>query len=200
VAAATNYRPHALEMNRPIPQVPKIFLKAVSAIIGPGRAVEIPPGTDRVDPEAEVALVIGRRLQRVSASEAVQGVLGVMPLNDVTARDLQRSDGVFSRAKGFDTFCPMGPAVGIGLDLDALEIVGRVNGETRQRGNTRELIFDCGRLVSFISHVMTLEPGDVIATGTPSGVAPIHAGDTLSVEIEGLPILENPVTNRSDRV
>jgi len=199
VAAATNYHRHAEEMGRAIPATPKIFLKAPSAIVAHHEPVEIPPLTERVDPEAEVALVVGRRLRGVSPEEAKAAIVGVMPLNDVTARDFQRADGVFSRAKGFDSFCPMGPAVGIGLDPDDLGVVGRVNGEVRQNGRTTDLIFDCGSLMSFISHVMTLEAGDVIATGTPAGVAPVQSGDVMTVEIEGLPTLENPVRNRSDR-
>jgi 2-keto-4-pentenoate hydratase/2-oxohepta-3-ene-1,7-dioic acid hydratase in catechol pathway len=199
VAAATNYRRHAEEMGKAIPAIPKIFLKAPSAIVAHNEPVEIPPLTEHVDPEAEVALIVGRRLRRVSAVEGKAAIVGVVPLNDVTARDFQRADGVFSRAKGFDSFCPMGPAVGIGLDPDDLGVVGRVNGEVRQNGRTTDMIFDCGSLISFISHVMTLEAGDVIATGTPAGVEPIQAGDVMTVEIEGLPPLENPVRNRSDR-
>ena len=199
VAAATNYRRHAEEMGKAIPAIPKIFLKAPSAIVAHQQAVEIPPLTERVDPEAEVALVVGQRLRRVSPEEGKAAIVGVVPLNDVTARDFQRADGVFSRAKGFDSFCPIGPAMGIGLDPDDLGVVGRVNGEVRQNGRTTDLIFDCGTLMSFISHVMTLEPGDVIATGTPAGVAPIQHGDVMTVEIEGLPKLENPVRNRTDR-
>ena len=199
VAAATNYALHAREMGKPIPAVPKIFLKPPSAIIAAGQPIEIPPLTTRVDPEAEVGLVIDRRLIRATAEEANQAIWGIVPVNDVTARDFQKSDGVFSRAKGFDSFCPVGPAIGIGFNPHDIGVVGRVNDEVRQNSRTTDLIFDCGTLVSFISHVMTLEPGDLIATGTPSGVAPIHAGDLVSVEIEGLPILQNPVKNRADR-
>jgi len=199
VAIGSNYPKHAAEMGKPAPAVPRLFLKAPSAIVGPNVAIEIPPGTARVDPEGELALIIGRRLTRATATEAEAAVFGFTALNDVTCRDFQRADGLFARAKGFDTFCPMGPWIetdGVAADR-ALSTV--VNGETRAHGNTRDMTFNVGTLLSFISGVMTLLPGDVVTTGTPPGVAPIHDGDVVEVHIEGLGVLRSPVVNRADR-
>ncbi len=199
VAIGSNYRDHAAEMGKPVPAVPKLFLKAPSAVIGPSDPIEIPPGTTQVDHEAELALVIGRRCRRVRADEAMDYVFGYTALNDVTARDFQREDGVFARGKGFDSFCPMGPYLVTGLDPAALSIGCTVNGVVRQAGNTRDMVFDIPTLIQFISGVMTLEPGDVVTTGTPAGVGRLAAGDRVVVEVAGVGRLENPVVDREDR-
>lgn len=199
VGIGSNYRAHAAEMGKPVPAEPKIFLKPPSAVIGPGERIEIPPRTTRVDHEAELAVVIGRRCRRVSVADAMDYVFGYTNLNDVTARDFQRADGVFARAKGFDSFCPVGPAVVTGLDPRDLRVRGLVNGEVRQDGSTSDMVFDVPTLIAYVSSVMTLEPGDLIATGTPAGVGPLVAGDTVTVEIEGLGALVNAVVDRDDR-
>lgn len=200
VGIGSNYRRHIEEMGRPVPTVPKVFLKPPSAIIGDGDAIQIPPGTDRVDHEAELGVVIGRRMTRVSAADALGFVGGYTAVNDVTARDFQRLDGVFSRAKGFDTFCPVGPRVVTSLDPSDLRIRCFVDGKLRQDGRTSDMIFDVPTILSFVSHIMTLEPGDLVATGTPMGVGPIVPGQTVVVDVEGVGELRNPVVARSDRV
>ncbi|MEC8193608.1 MAG: fumarylacetoacetate hydrolase family protein [Myxococcota bacterium] len=200
VGIGSNYRRHIEEMGRPVPTVPKVFLKPPSAIIGDGDAIQIPPGTDRVDHEAELGIVIGRRMTRVSAADALGFVGGYTAVNDVTARDFQRLDGVFSRAKGFDTFCPVGPRVVTSLDPSDLRIRCFVDGKLRQDGRTSDMIFDVPTILSFVSHIMTLEPGDLVATGTPMGVGPIVPGQTVVVDVEGVGELRNPVVARSDRV
>jgi 2-keto-4-pentenoate hydratase/2-oxohepta-3-ene-1,7-dioic acid hydratase in catechol pathway len=193
VAVGLNYRDHAKERNRPIPREPMIFLKPPSAVIGPGEPIRVPAGVGRVDHEAELGIVIGRRATRVTAAEAAAHVLGFTCVNDVTARDMQDRGVQYSHCKGFDTFAPLGPAIAVGLDPSALDVEGLVNGAVRQRSNTRELIFDVAALVSYISAVMTLEPGDVIATGTPAGIGPLAPGDTVTVRIAGIGDLTNPV-------
>lgn len=199
IGIGSNYRRHIEEMGRAIPQRPKIFLKPPSALIGTGDAIVLPPGTERVDHEAELGVVIGQTMTRVSVADALDYVAGYTAVNDVTARDFQRADGVFARAKGFDTFCPAGPV--IVTDIDPLNTRVRcfVDGQLRQDGNTSDMIFDVPTLLSFVSHVMTLNPGDLLTTGTPMGVGPLHAGQTVVVEVEGIGRLENPVINRSDR-
>jgi 2-keto-4-pentenoate hydratase/2-oxohepta-3-ene-1,7-dioic acid hydratase in catechol pathway len=199
VGIGSNYRDHAAEMGRPVPTQPKIFLKAPSAIVGPGAFIELPPGTTQVDHEAELGVVIGRRATRVKADEALAHVYGYTVVNDVTARDFQRADGVFARAKGFDTFCPVGPAVVRGLDPGSLAVRAEVDGVRRQDGNTRDMVFSVAALVHYVSHVMTLEPGDLIATGTPAGVGPLAAGMRVTVSVEGIGALSNPVRDRDDR-
>jgi 2-keto-4-pentenoate hydratase/2-oxohepta-3-ene-1,7-dioic acid hydratase in catechol pathway len=198
IGIGSNYRLHIEEMGRPIPTVPKVFLKP-SALINPGEAIEIPPGTDRVDHEAELGVVIGRRMSRVRAENALDFVQGYTAVNDVTARDFQREDGVFTRAKGFDTFCPVGPRVVAGLDPTDLQVRCWVDGELRQDGRTSDMIFDVATILSFVSHIMVLEPGDLITTGTPMGVGPLLPGQTVSVEVEGVGRIDNPVIARSDR-
>lgn len=199
VGVGSNYRAHALEMGRPLPPVPKLFLKPSTAVIGPGDPIEIPPETTRVDHEGELGVVIGRTLRRASPSEAMAGVLGYTAVNDVTARDMQKADGVFARAKGFDSFCPLGPCVTIGLEPGDLAVRARVDGELRQDGRTSDLIFDVPTLLAFISRIMTLLPGDVIATGTPAGVGPLVTGNRVEIEVEGVGTLSNPVVDREDR-
>lgn len=193
VAVGLNYRDHAAEMNKPLPGEPLIFLKPSTAVVGPGAVITLPAGVGRVDYEAELGIVIGRRASRVAASDAPAYILGLTCVNDVTARELQRRDVQYTRAKGFDTFAPLGPAVAVGVDGAALDVQAWLNGERRQASNTRELIFDIGRLVEFVTSVMTLLPGDVISTGTPSGVGPLAAGDRIAVRIPGVGELVNEV-------
>jgi 2-keto-4-pentenoate hydratase/2-oxohepta-3-ene-1,7-dioic acid hydratase in catechol pathway len=198
VCVGLNYRAHIAESQTVLPDAksadePLLFLKPPSAVIGPGDAIRYPPGVTRLDPEAELAIVIGRRASRVSAEEAPGFVAGYTCFNDVSARNYQRSDGQWARAKGFDTFAPIGPWLVSGVDPAALEVTCRVSGELRQRGHTRDLIFPVPELIRHISHIMTLEPGDVIATGTPAGVAPVQVGDRIEVAIDGIGVLENSV-------
>ena len=193
VAVGLNYRDHAREMGKPLPAEPLIFLKPPSAVIAPGAAIVVPPDVGRVDYEAELGIVIGRLARHVPAARAHEHILGLTCLNDVTARELQARDVQYTRAKGFDTFAPLGPAIAVGLDGRALDVESFVNGERRQASNTRELIFPLDRLVEFVSGVMTLNPGDVIATGTPSGVGPIVPGDRVTVRVAGIGELTNDV-------
>ena len=194
VAVGRNYRAHAAEMNAELPSEPLLFLKPPSAVIGPGETILLPSMSSRVDYEAELAVVIGRRAKDVPWNTALTYIFGCTAANDVTARDLQRTDGQWTRAKGFDTFCPIGPWIVTNLDTASVAVRARVNGEVRQDGRTRDLIFDVPYLVSYISKVMTLEPGDVILTGTPAGVGPLDAGDVVEVEIDGVGVLRNPVS------
>ena len=193
VAIGLNYKDHAAEMNKPLPAEPLMFLKPSTAVIGPGEAIRIPPNAGRIDHEAELGVVIGRRASRVSAGNAFDYVLGFTCVNDVTARDLQRKDVQYTRGKGFDTFAPIGPCIAIGVDPSGLDIEGWVNDEKRQASNTRQLIFSVAEIIAFVSGVMTLLPGDVIATGTPSGVGPLLAGDRVTVKIQGIGDLTNTV-------
>ena len=195
VCVGSNYRAHCLEMGRPIPDVPTLFLKPPSALVAHGEAIELPPDVGRVDFEGELAVVMGRRIRRANAQEAADAALGLTILNDVTARELQRKDVQFTRAKGFDTFCPVGPVVATGLRPDALQLTTRVNGTVVQSSPISDQIFGVWELVSFVSHVMTLEPGDVVSTGTPSGVGPLVAGDRVAVTVSGVGTLENPVVS-----
>lgn len=205
VAVGLNYRDHAREMGKEIPDEPLLFLKAPSALNRPGGDIVYPSRSSRVDYEAELAVVIGRRAKDVAAEDAAAHILGYTCINDVTARDLQTKDVQYTRAKGFDTFAPLGPWVETELDPCAVSVRCTVNGETRQDGNTREMGASVFRLVEFISSVMTLLPGDVIATGTPPGVGPLAVGDVVTVEIGGIGALTNRVvaqggeTSRSGR-
>jgi len=193
VGIGRNYHAHAAELGNPMPPEPLVFLKAISSVIGPGAPIVLPPESQRVEHEGEIAVVIGRRLSRASRAEAAAGVLGVTCANDVTARDLQRKDATFARGKSFDTFCPLGPAIAIGVDLEDLEVVTRISGEERQRGHTRQMEWGIVELVTYVSRHMTLEPGDVILTGTPSGVGPLTEEDVVEVEVGGIGVLSNPV-------
>lgn len=197
VAIGLNYAEHVAEGIVPgaeaNPDEPIIFLKPPSSLIGHGGAIVMPPGADPVHEEAELAVVIGRRARHVRRAEAYDYVLGLTCANDVSARNLQRKDGQWVRAKGFDTFCPLGPCITTGLRADALAISARVNGELRQQASTRNLIFDVPCLIEYVSHVMTLFPGDVILTGTPAGVSAIVPGDRVEIEIEGIGTLMNTV-------
>lgn len=188
-----NYAPHAAELGNEVPSEPLLFLKPPSALISSGDAIVLPRDAGRVDFEGEIGVVIGRRARFLSEDEAWDHILGLVPLNDVTARELQRADSQWSRAKGFDTFCPVGELTSLG-DIDGREatVVTRVNGEERQRGHTSEMVFSIPFLLAYASRIMTFEPGDIIATGTPAGVGPLQAGDEVEVEILGL----TRVTNR----
>jgi 2-keto-4-pentenoate hydratase/2-oxohepta-3-ene-1,7-dioic acid hydratase in catechol pathway len=195
VAIGLNYRDHAAEMNKPLPAEPLMFMKPATAVIGPEDPIRLPPGVGRVDYESELAVVIGRRAHRVSAHDAHEYILGLTCMNDVTARDLQNKDVQYTRAKGFDTFAPLGPCITVGLDGSALSIEGWVNGERRQASSTQQLIFSIDQLVEFASFVMTLNAGDVISTGTPSGVGSLKAGDRVMVKVQGIGALSNPVVD-----
>ncbi len=193
VAVGLNYRDHAREMRKPLPARPLIFLKPSTAVVGPDDAIVLPAGVGRVDYEAEIGVVIGRRARRVAAADAADHILGLTCVNDVTARELQTLDVQYTRAKGFDTFAPIGPGVAVGLDWRELDVEAWLNGERRQASNTRELIFDVERLVECVSAVMTLLPGDVISTGTPAGVGPLRRGDRIVVKAPGIGELANRV-------
>jgi len=194
VCVGRNYAAHAKELGNEVPAFPLIFLKPPSAVIRPGQAIRLHPDSRQVEYEGEIAVVIGKKLARVSEAQALRGIRGITCLNDVTARDLQRSDGQWTRAKGFDTSCPMGPrVVPLPRDPGALELTTRVNGEVRQHARAADMVFPIPYLVSWISRVMTLEPGDVIATGTPEGVGPLAAGDVVEVEVSDVGVLRNPV-------
>ena len=188
-----NYADHAAELGHEVPAEPLVFLKPPSALIGPGEAIVLPPESTRVDFEGELAVVIGARCRHVREEEAWGVVGGYTIMNDVTARDLQKTDGQWTRAKGFDTFAPCGPRIVSDLDLADLELRTLVNGELRQQGRTSQLIFGIPRLIAYLSGIMTLMPGDLIATGTPSGVGPLRAGDVVAIAVEGIGTLENPV-------
>jgi len=192
VCVGRNYREHAAELGNPLPDEPLLFLKAPSAVIGDGDTIELPSVSERVEHEGELAVVIGRRCRRIPKDEdPLSYVLGYACVNDVTARDLQRKDVQFTRAKSFDTFCPVGPYVVTGLDPLDLKVLTRVKGEVRQSGRTSALAFTVPFLLRYISNVMTLEPGDLLATGTPAGVGPLRDGDTVEVEVEGVGTLRN---------
>jgi len=193
VCVGRNYRDHAAELGNPLPTEPLLFLKAPSAVVGPGSAIVLPPESARVDFEGEIALVVKHRLRRVGPAEALAGILGVTCANDVSARDLQKRDGSFSGAKSFDTFCPLGPAILVEPELEGLEVRTRVNGALRQHGRVGEMVFGFAELLAYASCRMTLEPGDLFLTGTPAGVGPLADGDRVEVEIPGLPVLANPV-------
>jgi len=193
VALGRNYAAHAAEHGADVPSQPLIFLKPPSAVIGPGEPIVCPPQSQQVEHEAELAVVIGRPARRVTAAHAWGYILGYTCANDVTARDLQRSDGQWSRAKGFDTFAPLGPWIITELDPGDLAVTCRVNGQVKQQASTADMVFKIAQLVEFITAVMTLEPGDVILTGTPEGVSPIQPGDVVEVEIQGIGALRNPV-------
>ena len=184
-----NYRAHAKEMGADVPAEPLLFLKAPSSLLDPEGVVRLPPESARVEHEAELGVVIGKRGRRIALDDAMAHVFGYTAVADVTARDLQKKDGQWSRAKGFDTFCPVGPHVVTGIDPGALAVRARVNGALRQDGSTRDMIFPVAALVSHLSQAMTLEPGDLIATGTPEGVGPLVHGDVLEVEVEGVGVL-----------
>ena len=193
VAVGLNYKAHAREMNHPLPEEPLIFLKPSTTVIGPGQAVIRPRNSTRVDYEAELGIVISSLCSQVEPSRALEYVLGYTCLNDVTERNLQAKDIQFTRGKSFDTFCPLGPVITKGIEPGEVYLRALVDNEIRQDSHTSDLIFSVAQVVSFVSKVMTLLPGDVIATGTPAGVGPVVAGQEMTIEIEGVGRLKNPV-------
>lgn len=194
VCIGRNYAAHAAELGNDVPAEPLIFLKPPSALLQDGAAIVMPAGAGRVDFEGEIGIVIGRRARHVVADDAWDYVQGFVPLNDVTARDLQRTDGQWTRAKGFDTFCPVGALAPLdGVDTDGLSVTTRVNGHVRQAATVRDMVFPIPRLIEHISGVMTLEPGDLIATGTPEGIGPLAPGDVVEVSVAGVGSVSNPV-------
>ncbi|MGI5864123.1 MAG: fumarylacetoacetate hydrolase family protein [Myxococcales bacterium] len=193
VCVGLNYRAHAAELRMPLPERPLLFLKPPSALLAPEADILLPPESAEVHYEAELAVVIGRRCRRVSPEQARACVLGFTCINDVTARDIQREEVQFTRAKGFDTFAPLGPWIETDVDPSSLAVVARVNGSVRQAGSTSDMVFGAFELVSFVSRGMTLLPGDVLATGTPPGVGPLVAGDEVEIEVEGIGVLRNRV-------
>jgi 2-keto-4-pentenoate hydratase/2-oxohepta-3-ene-1,7-dioic acid hydratase in catechol pathway len=193
VCVGRNYLAHARELGNEVPERPLLFFKPPSSLIGDGEAIVLPAESSDVQYEGEIGVVIGRRARNISEADALDVVAGYVPLNDVTARDLQKTDNQWARAKGFDTFCPVGAMVPPVADWRELEIICRVNGEVRQRGRASEMAFGIPTLVAYISRIMTLEPGDIVATGTPEGVGPLRAGDVVEVELGGLSRVRNPV-------
>ena len=193
VCIGRNYAAHAKELGNEPPKEPLLFLKPPSSIVGPGSAIVLPKESERVEHEAELGVVIGRRAHRVSKARAWEYILGLICVNDVTARDLQNRESQYTRCKGFDTFAPIGPCIAAGLDASPRMVEGFVNGQTRQSSSTSHLIFPIDHLVEFITFVMTLEPGDIISTGTPAGIGPLVHGDSVTVRVEGVGELTNPV-------
>jgi 2-keto-4-pentenoate hydratase/2-oxohepta-3-ene-1,7-dioic acid hydratase in catechol pathway len=193
IAIGLNYLDHAKELNMEIPEYPLIFMKPPTAVIGDGEMIIYPPQTQELHYEGELGIVVGKKARNVSVEEAQDCIAGYTCSNDVTARDLQRLDGQWTRSKSFDTFCPLGPRIVKNIDPTNLAITTRVNSVTKQNSNTNQMIFNAYKLVSFISAIMTLLPGDVISTGTPPGVGELQVGDVVEVEIEGIGILRNTV-------
>ena len=193
VCVGRNYRDHAKELGNDVPSEPLIFLKPPSTVIGEGAAIILPSVSRQVEFEGELGIIIGKTLRRASKDEARGAIGGVAALNDVTARDLQKSDGQWTRAKGFDTFCPLGPLHAAPDDLSGITVITRVNGVERQRATAGMMVFDVPTVLAYISGIMTLEPGDLVATGTPAGVGPLADGDVVEVELEGLSRVRNPV-------
>lgn len=197
VCVGRNYVEHAKELGNDVPKIPLIFLKPPSSIINPGDTVILPPQSKQVEHEAELVVVIGKRARNVTAEDAKKYIFGYTVGNDVTARDLQKIDDQWTRAKGFDTFCPFGPWIDTDFNIADALITCKVNGQPRQMASTRDMVFSVPTLIAYISSVMTLEPGDLIFTGTPSGVGPLKENDEVVVEIEGLGVLRNPVRAES---
>lgn len=193
ICVGRNYAAHAKEHNAEVPELPLIFFKPPSAIINPGDEIILPPQSSQVEHEAELVVVIGKRGRNIIAEEAKEHILGYSIGNDVTARDLQNADRLWTRGKGFDTFAPFGPWIDTDFDPSDAVVTCRVNGQMRQMASTRDMVFSVGTIIAFISSVMTLEPGDLIFTGTPAGVGALGDGDTVEVDIEGLGVLSNPV-------
>lgn len=196
VGVGRNYADHAAELGNEVPAAPMLFLKPNTSVVGPDDPIVLPSWTSHVEHEAELAVVIGKVTKDVSPERALDHVFGYTVANDVTARDAQRSDGQWARAKGFDSACPLGPVVVPGLDVDDLRVTARVNGETRQDGRTSQMVFDVASLISYVSEAFTLLPGDLILTGTPAGVGPIVHGDVVEVEVDEIGVLRNPVLRR----
>lgn len=199
ICIGRNYADHAKELGNEVPKEPLVFLKPTTALLPSGEPIVLPHQSQRVEYEAEIGVVIGQRVRNVSVEEAEHAIAGYTCVNDVTCRDLQKTDGQWTRAKGFDTFCPVGPRVSNGRDWRGLEIICRVNGVERQRGHSSDMIFPIPYLISYVSSFMTLEVGDLLATGTPSGVGPLAHGDVVEIEIPGVGILSNPVVRGETR-
>ena len=197
ICIGRNYAAHAKEHSSEVPEIPLIFLKPPSAVIGPDETIVIPPQSQQVEHEAELAIVFSRQGRWIAPEDSLDYVLGYTIANDVTARDLQIRDGQWTRAKGFDTFCPIGPWIETEFDPSDALITCHVNGEIRQMASTRDMVFRVRQLIAFISSVMTLEPGDILLTGTPSGVGSLRPGDTIEISIEGLGILKNSVASKT---
>lgn len=197
VAVGRNYADHARELGNEVPKEPILFLKPPTTFVKPGGRIELPPSSSQVDFEGELAVIIGSTARDIAATEWRDYVLGFTCANDVTARDLQKRDVQFTRGKSFDTFCPLGPWVETELDPSDLGLQTRVNGAVKQKGRTSAMVFKVGELLAFMSAIMTLEPGDVVLTGTPAGVGPLSPGDFVEVEIEGIGILRNEVVARA---
>ena len=197
VCVGRNYREHAKELGNAVPTEPLLFLKPSSSVIHSGDAIVSPAMSSKVEHEGEIGVVIGAPLRRATEAQAVAAIRGIVALNDVTARDIQKSDAQWTRGKGFDTFCPVGPEWAGVPDFSTLEVVTRVNGVVRQRGTGGEMVFSVPALLAYISQVMTLEPGDIVATGTPAGVGPLLPGDTVEVEVVGCSTVSNPVVAES---
>lgn len=193
VCVGRNYIEHARELGNEVPKEPLLFLKPPSSVIGSGDAIVLPPQSSQIEFEGEIGVLIGRRIRHASEAEARAAIDGIAAVNDVTARDLQKTDGQWTRAKGFDSFCPIGNVETAPADLDGLTVVTRVNGAQRQRGVARDMAFHIPALLAYITTIMTLEPGDLIATGTPAGVGPLAPGDEVEVEILGLSLVRNTV-------
>lgn len=193
IAIGLNYLDHAKEFNMEIPEYPLIFMKPPTAVIGNGETILYPPQTKELHYEGELGIVIGKKARNVQMQEAHHYIAGYTCANDVTARDLQRLDGQWTRSKSFDTFCPLGPKIAKNIDPTNLSIITRVNGALKQKSNTNQMIFNVYQLVAFISAIMTLMPGDIISTGTPPGVGELQVGDVVEVDIEGIGILRNTV-------
>ena len=197
ICVGRNYAEHAKELGNTIPERPLLFFKPPSSLVGDGDPIRLPNESSQIEHEGEIGVVIGKVLRRADKASALDAIAGLTCVNDVTARDLQRTDGQWTRAKGFDTFCPTGPRLVPLADLpqlDELEVICRVNGEERQHGYIRQMAFDIPTILAYISNIMTLEPGDLVATGTPSGVGPLHPGDRVEVEVPGVGVLSNPVS------
>ena len=195
VCVGRNYREHAKELGNDVPKEPLIFLKPQSSVIKSGDSIVLPPQSKRVEFEGEIGVVVGRTLRRATSTEARGAVKSVVAANDVTARDLQRSDSQWTRAKGFDTFCPVGEAVPAPEDLSTLTVVTRVNGQERQRATGSEMVFPIPDVLAYVSQIMTLDPGDLVLMGTPAGVGKLSPGDEVEVEVVGLSRVRNPVTD-----
>ncbi len=193
VCVGRNYAEHAKELGNEVPKAPLIFLKPPSSVISDGEPIRLPSVSHQVEFEGEIGIMIGERLTRASEADARKAIRAIVAVNDVTARDLQKSDGQWTRAKGFDSFCPLGTESGDFGDLSDLTVITRVNGEERQRGSSAQMVFSIPAVLSYISHIMTLEPGDLVATGTPSGVGLLAPGDVVEIEVEGVSRVSNPV-------
>jgi len=199
ICVGLNYRDHAMELNMDLPDEPILFLKPASSVIGHGYEIIYPPQSNQVDYEVELAVIISKKAKNVQTVDALDYVAGYSILNDVTARDLQQKDGQWTRSKSFDTFCPLGPWIENDLDYGNQKISLRVNDELKQNSNTKNMIFSVEELLSFISHIMTLQPGDVIATGTPPGVGSLSIGDVVDASIGGIGVLKNKITSNNMR-